>query len=240
MGPPDGPWAHAVAATPPYGGRMKRQQRRASRLQSRTHRWAVRGIGAVAAVSVLAACGSGGPAPKATQQEPTARPADFLLDAADLPSGWRDSNSQGVDYRVTVCGVDLEPEPPAYATSVRYSKGPLGPFLEQHVRVYRSDVTGPVITKLRAALPTCTQYQARGTSPQSKTATFSVEPLTVKGAPEDSVAWRQTSQGELPVTSDLLLTRRGTTAVLLMSYALKAKPDPAVLEAAVASLPAGR
>ncbi|MGV3758837.1 MAG: hypothetical protein ACO1PW_04740, partial [Actinomycetota bacterium] len=61
----------------------------------------------------------------------------------------------------------------------------------------------------------------------------------VDGAPEESVAWRQTSQGDLPITSDQLLVRRGDVAVLLVSYALRATPDPAVLADAALALPAG-
>ncbi len=195
----------------------------------------------VALLSLLTACGQATTAQDpGTTGEPSARPADYLIDGAVLPKGWRDSNSQGVDYRVTVCGVDLEPEPPAFATSTRFSQGPVGPFLEQHVRVYRQDVVSGVVARLEKALPGCSTYTARGTSADSPTATFTVEPLTVKGAPEGSVAWRQTSRGELPITSDLVLVPRGDTGVLLMSYAVRSAPDPAVLEAAVAALPHGR
>lgn len=208
----------------------------------RTHgvRAAATTVGVLTLVALLGACGDT-PAPGAAPRpEPSARPADYLIGTTALPKGWRDSNSQGVDYRVTVCGVDLEPEPPAFATSVRFSEGPVGPFLEQHVRVYRSDVASGVIAGLRKALPGCTSYQARGSAAGSPTATYRVAPLTVKGAPAESVAWRQTTTGELPITSDLVLVRRGDTAVLLMSYALRKTPDPAVLEAAVAALPQGR
>ena len=200
-----------------------------------------RAAGVVALLVLLTACGQASTPedPRATS-EPSARPADHLIDSSGLPKGWRDSNSQGVDYRVTVCGVDLEPEPPAFATSARFSQGPVGPFLEQHVRVYRQDVVSGVIARLRDALPGCSTYSADGTSADSPTATFTVEPLTVEGAPEESIAWRQTSQGELPITSDLLLVQRGESGVLLMSYAIRRAPDPAVLEAAVAALPPGR
>lgn len=189
----------------------------------------------------LGACGTaegGGDAGRSATPSPTVRPADFLVSADDLPAGWRDSNSQGLDFRVTVCGVDLEPEPPLRATSIRFSQGPVGPFLEQHARVYAGDSPRRVVAALSAALPTCTRYDARGTNPQSRTASFTVEPLEVAGAPEGSVAWRQTSRGELPITSDVLLLPRGNALVALTSYALRAEPDPAVLEAAVAAVPA--
>lgn len=160
-----------------------------------------------------------------------------MLTARDLPEGWDDSNSQGDDYRVTVCGVDLEPTAPAKASSARFSRGPVGPFLEQHVRVYEDDVARRVVDELQRALPGCTEYEARGSAPHSPTAHFDVEPLTVEGAPAGSVAWRQTSRGDLPITSDLLIVPHQNTAVVLMSYALRDDPDPDVLEQAAAALP---
>lgn len=163
--------------------------------------------------------------------------SDLLISTRDLPEGWGDSNSQGVDYRVTVCGVDLEPAAPVKAISVRFSRGPLGPFLEQHVRVYDDDVASGVVEQLQEALPDCTEYEAEGNRPNGPTARFDVEPLTVAGAPSGSVAWRQTSKGELPITSDLLLVPRGKATVTLMSYALRDTPDPRVLEQALAALP---
>jgi hypothetical protein len=193
---------------------------------------------ALVALVVLTSCGSTD-AGSSAQEEPLQRSGDFLITSEALPAGWGDSNSQGIDYRVSVCGVDIEPETPARATSVRFSQGPLGPFLEQHVRVYRSDVVSTVLADLRTALADCTEYAASGSRPDSPEAHFDVEPLTVEGAPADSVAWRQTNRGDLPVTADVLLVKQGDTAVLLMSYALRAAPDPAVLAGAVASLPTG-
>jgi hypothetical protein len=191
------------------------------------------------AVAVLATgCGGATDATDAgAAAEDTVRTSDFLIGAGDLPDGWRDSNSQGIDYRVTVCGVDLEPRDPVRATSIRFSQGAVGPFLEQHVRVYDQDVVSGVIDGLRQALPGCRSYEATGTAEGSPTASFTVEPLEVEGAPADSVSWRQTSQGDVQITSDQLLVRRGDVAVLLVSYALKAIPDPAVLAQAAQALP---
>lgn len=198
-------------------------------------------LGLAVAVALLATgCGTATDASDEARAEETAvRTSDFLISAGDLPEGWRDSNSQGIDYRVTVCGVDLEPQDPVRATSIRFSQGSVGPFLEQHVRVYDRDVASGVIAELSEALPGCDSYEAAGTAEGSPTATFTVEPLEVPGAPEDSVAWRQTSQGDIPITSDQLLVRRGDAAVLFVSYALKATPDAAVLEQAAAALPTG-
>lgn len=191
---------------------------------------------ALCLAGLLSSCGAGSSA-DTTAEDPATRSTDFLITSEALPAGWGDSNSQGLDYRLSVCGVDLEPETPARASSLRFSEGPFGPFLEQHVRVYRTDVIADVLTDLRTALTDCTGYTARGTRPDSPAARFSVEPLTVKGAPADSAAWRQTSQGDLPITADVLVTRTGDSAITLMSYALRDTPDPAVLARAVAALP---
>lgn len=194
---------------------------------------------AVIAATLLAGCGAdaGDLVGDADDPAPTLRTSDLLITEDALPPGWQDSNSQGIDYRTTVCGVDIEPDDPVRATSIRFSQGPVGPFLEQHVRIYDDDVAARVVDRLRAALPGCEEYSTTGTSPDSPTATFAVAPLTVPGAPADSVAWRQTSQGDVEITADVLLIRRGVAAVLLMSYALRSTPDPKVLEQAAAAVP---
>ncbi|MEZ0577359.1 sensor domain-containing protein [Nocardioides sp. MH1] len=196
-------------------------------------------LAALAAAAALTACGSPGDLMKDSGDDDGGlRTSDLLITKAALPQGWRDSNSQGLDYRTTVCGVDIEPQEPVRATSIRFAKGPLGPFLEQHVRIYDTDAAATdVIAALRDALPGCHGYTTTGTASGSPTATFRVEPLTVAGAPPDSVAWRQTSQGDLPITADVLLVRRGTAAVLLMSYVLRGRPEADVLTSAAAAVP---
>lgn len=198
--------------------------------------WSV--VVAALLAGVLAGCGAAPGGVGSADDEPTLRTSDLLVSAGVLPDGWHDSNSQGIDYRTTVCGVDIEPVSPARATSIRFSEGPVGPFLEQHVRIYdEEDVAAEVIDALRSALRDCEGYVATGTASDSPEARFAVEPLTVPGAPADSVAWRQVSQGDVPITADVLLLRRGPAAVLLMSYALRATPDAAVLAGAAAAVP---
>lgn len=188
-------------------------------------------------VSVLVACGGTGPDVAEDEVKASQRTSDYLIEVDALPPGWRDSNAQGIDYRVTVCGIDLEPLEPQQATSVRFSEGPVGPFLEQHVRIYDTDVVADVVAELRDALAGCTSYEAQGSSLTSPTARFSVEPLTVEGLTDSGVAWRQTSEGDLPVTSDIVLLDRGPVSVLLMSYVVRGTPDPEVLRQAVAAVP---
>lgn len=192
---------------------------------------------AVLLVAGLAASACGDDQTQAADPRPGDSSADLLITADALPRGWRDSNSQGIDYRVSVCGVDIEPERPLGATSIRFSQGPLGPFLEQHVRVYDSPVVAEVVAEVREALPDCSGYTVEGGGPDRPTARFDIAPLSVRNAPQDSVAWRQTSRGRVPVTADLILVDRGDAAVMLMSYAIRSDPDPAVLERAVAALP---
>lgn len=206
--------------------------------RSSRHRGLLRRTVAALGLALLL-CSCGDSTAQDASESTAPRSTDYLITSEVLPKGWGDSNSQGVDYRVEVCGVDLEPEPPVRATSVRFSEGPLGPFLEQHVRVYASDVASGVIAELRTALADCTGYSATGSRPDSPEARFSVEPLSVEGAPADSVAWRQTSKGRIPITADLLLIGRGDAAVMLMSYAIRDVPDPAVLASAAAAVPEG-
>jgi hypothetical protein len=59
---------------------------------------------------------------------------------------------------------------------------------------------------------------------------MSVEPLALPQLGEESVAWRQTPDTELPVTTDVVLIRSGRTVVLVTSYALKTAPPPATAE----------
>lgn len=178
-----------------------------------------------AAVAVCAACGvepgavdPGGP----RGARPSARA--LLVDAADLPEGFADSGGQSPGYAQQVCGVDIEPSAPEQTASARFSKGPLGPFVEQRVRVYRDDSAVQVLHRLRQALATCDHYDLNATA-TAPAARFSVEPLTLPTLGEDSVAWRQTSRTSLPITTDVVLIRSGRTVVLLTSYALKQAPD---------------
>src|SRR4051812_5764809 len=60
----------------------------------------------------------------------------LLVGADDLPAGFAVSAGQAQTYRQQVCGVDLEPSRPVRTASARFSQGPLGPFVEQRVRVY--------------------------------------------------------------------------------------------------------
>jgi hypothetical protein len=65
---------------------------------------------------------------------------------------------------------------------------------------------------------------------------FTVKPLVVKGLAADDVAWRQTSVGEHPITADYLITRRDTSAVVLVSYQVNGPPQPEVLQQAYRAL----
>lgn len=160
------------------------------------------------------------------------------ITAKDLPDGWRDSQPRRAGYRLTICGVDLEPQPPTGTDELRFAQSAVGPFLEQYVRTYDSDRVTPVIEALRAALPTCTRFAA-GAGGETARVEFTVEPLDVAGLAPDDVAWRQTSVAERPITADYLITRRGTSAVVLVSYAISGPPPSGVLDAAYRALRSG-
>lgn len=164
------------------------------------------------------------------------RPEDYLITAEVLPKDWRASNDPGTDYRTTVCGVDLEPSDPAAKTSVRFSMGPFGPFLEQHVRSYSDDTAERVINGLADAVPGCGSYDATGTK-GTKTATFRVEPLRLDSVGREIVSWRQRTDASRNLTTDLAFFRRGNTVIAMQSYSIGKVPDPAVLEQAIKAVP---
>ncbi len=154
-----------------------------------------------------------------------------LISAADLPAGFADSGGQSAGYRQQVCGVDLEPSAPARTASARFSQGPVGPFVEQRVRVYADDTASSVMARLRTALAGCDQYDLAATA-SAPAASVAVEPLDLPQLGDESVGWRQVARSELPITTDVVLIRRGRTIVLVTSYALKAPPPTSTIEQA--------
>lgn len=192
-------------------------------------------VTAVLVTVVLAACT---PTPEPMQPPVVVPPAQYKITADDLPEGWRVSNPGGEGYRTTFCGVDLEPVAPVKTVRYRFTRSPVGPFLEQHVRAYADDTAAEVIAAIQAALPTCRESEAvgDGTNPSVR---FTVEALTLSataGADADTVAWRQQPVGG-GVVSEIVLTRRGAAAVLLMAYSVRGDPDRSALEAALAAVP---
>lgn len=184
----------------------------------------------------LGACGgSSDPAPAA----PSVPPVQYQVPLEQLPTGWRTSNATGDGYRTTFCGVDMEPVAPVDSAHYRFAKGPVGPFLEQYIRSYAGNTAAEVIGAIRTALPGCRDFEAAGDS-DSPAVRFTVEPLTLSSAAAsgpDTVAWRQKPASGTGVTSDVVLTRRGNTAVLLVAYSLRDEPDQAALTAALAAVP---
>ncbi len=187
-------------------------------------------------VLTLAACGgSSDPAPTATPVPAV----HYQVTAEQLPSGWRVSNPGEGGYRTTFCGVDMEPVAPVDSAHFRFAKGPVGPFLEQHVRSYAGSTAADVVGAVRAALPGCREFEAAGDE-SSPSLRFSVEPLDLTAAAAtgpDTVAWRQRLADGSGVASDVVLTRRGGTAVLLVAYSVRGGPDQDALTAALAAVP---
>lgn len=191
-------------------------------------------VGAVAvalAVLLLTSCGAddaGSAGTAAPGSTPVATPAasSLLVRAQDLPSGFRDSGGQDGGYRQTVCGVDIEPVPPVDSASARFSEGPLGPFVEQRVRVYAGDTD--VVSRVRAALEGCTKYSLPATA-SGPAAVLDVQRLDVPPLGDESVAWSQTARTDVPITTDVVMIRSGNTVALVTSYALKTPPDPDVV-----------
>ena len=182
----------------------------------------------------LAACGgSSDPAPAATPVPA----AHYRVPVEQLPAGWRTSNPGGDGYRTTFCGVDLEPAAPVDSAHYRYAKSPVGPFLEQHVRSYTQNTAAEVIGAIQTALPGCREFEAAGDA-DYPAVRFTAEPLDLPAASgPDTVAWHQKAADGSGVASDVVLTRRGTTAVALVAYGLRDEPHRDVLTAALAALP---
>jgi len=221
---------------------VEQSKDRAGRRPLRSSAWRGRAtalVGVSAVAAVLVACG-GANATTPARAKPTDVPApkQWVIKVGDLPQGWRESNPPVGDFRVTVCGVDLEPALAIRAGAWRWTQSPVGPFLEQQVRVYRDDQAQQVISALKAAMRTCTKTEVPKSTNSSETATFTIKAITVAGAGPDSVAWRQTLVSDQPITSEVVLTRRGRTAVLFNSYTVGSKLDPNVLVRAVAALQA--
>jgi hypothetical protein len=189
-------------------------------------------ITAVIAI-VLGGCQAG---PNPPTSAPVVRPEDYLIKVEDLPQDWRLSNDAQGGYRTQVCGVDVEPSPPAADASARFSMGPFGPFVQQYVRSYADDTAERVITGLSESLPGCTAYVGTGTK-GTKSARFLIKPLELDGAGPEVITWRQTPESDPGLTTDLAFFRRGNTMIVFLSYALRVQPDPAVLGQAIKAVP---
>ena len=205
-------------------------------MSSRRRRPRVLALGIALLTLPLAACGgSSDPAPAAT----SVPPGQYRVAVEQLPTGWRTSDTSGDDYRTTFCGVDMEPVAPVGFVHYRFAKGPLGPFLEQHVRSYAGSTAAEVVGAIQTALPGCRESEAAGDE-DSPAVRFAVEPLSlssVGAVGPDTVAWQQKAADGSGVTSDVVLTRRGTAVVLLVAYSLRDAPDRDALTAALAAVP---
>lgn len=136
----------------------------------------------------------------------------MLLPEGSLGEGWRLSDPPQPGFRLTVCGVDIEPEKPLGVALRRFAKTGIGPFVVQHVEAHREGLADDVVTKVRAALPSCTSFSSGGESPQSPEETFIIDDVDFGEVPDDAVIWRMTSQGERKVTQDVALVARGSSS----------------------------
>jgi hypothetical protein len=193
-------------------------------------------LGVCLLLLALTACGG------SSEAAPPATPipsAHYRVPVESLPADWRTSNTDDDDFRITVCGVDLEPTAPVDFAHYRFAKGPVGPFLEQHVRSYAANTAAEVIEAIRAALPGCREYETAGEG-DHPAVRFAVEPLKLSGAAAtapDTVSWRQKPVDGSGVANDVVLTRRGTTVVLLVAYSVRNGPDRDALTSALAAVP---
>jgi|GEM_PF-1717044 len=171
----------------------------------------------------------------------------LLVPTSALPSGWTATKARDTrGYRMTVCGVDLEPTEPVDGAQQNWQRSIAGPYLEQHVRVYPDATATKVVAALGKKIPDCRSYTAKDAKGKS---TFAVEKLTLKGAPSGTVAWRQKvplfvpvagatpsaspTMRSVEVVQDVAVRRVGAAVVLLNAYAVEKNPDDAVLVTAL-------
>lgn len=233
----------------------------ATTLESRTMRQQMTGTASVliALVGVMAmsACGTQkepdaaatpNPGAPTAASSPAADQGDAALERraksrfvplSALGKPWRESQPPPVGFGLTVCGVDIEPEATKGSARQRFAQTGVGPFLSQYVQVHRDGLADEVVTKLRAALPTCTTFETKGESASSPVTTFVVEKTTFDAVPANTVVWRMTSQGERKVTQDVALVADGEFLVGLVSYRAGQAPDPAVITTAANAVPTG-
>lgn len=158
-----------------------------------------------------------------------------LITADALPAGFRDSTGVAPGYRLTLCGVDLEPTPASDHVATRFAVSEIGPFVEQRVRRYPDDSQQRVLTAMAAALRTCTTTAAEDPSRPGQRTTFVITPLDVGRFADQSVAWHQEPTSGPHVPTDVVLMRRGRTIALVTSYTFGRSTDPAAIRAAAAA-----
>lgn len=171
----------------------------------------------------------------------------LLVPTSALPSGWTATKARDTrGYRMSVCGVDLEPTEPVDGAQQNWQGSIAGPYLEQHVRVYPDATASKVVADLAKKIPGCRSYTAKDAKGKS---TFAVEKLTLKGAPSGTVAWRQKvplfvpvagatpsappTMRSVEVVQDVAVRRVGAAVVLLNAYAVEKNPDDTVLVTAL-------
>ncbi len=182
---------------------------------------------------------SASPDASGSDAELEARAKSRFIPLTALGEGWRESQPPQPGFGLTVCGVDIEPEQPLGSARQRFTKSAVGPFVAQYVQAHREGLADEVVMALQAALPTCTTFETRGESPTSPVTRFDIETVDVGSVPGDAVIWRMTSQGDQPVTQDVALVADGDVLIGVVSYEAGGPPDPAVVSAAVAAIPAG-
>ncbi|GGL39598.1 hypothetical protein GCM10012283_22670 [Phycicoccus endophyticus] len=191
---------------------------------------------ATSAASAASAAGSSSPAASDAALED--RATAMLLPEGSLGDGWRLSDPPQPGFRMTICGVDIEPEQPRGVALRRFAQSGLGPFVVQYVEVHRDGLADEVVSALREALPGCTRFSSTGEAADSPEESFVVDEVRTEDVPEDTVVVRMTSQGEHQVTQDIAFVARGEFLVGLVSFVGGRPPDPGVIETALAHVPA--
>lgn len=158
-----------------------------------------------------------------TYEEAEASADALILSPDEVPGGgWEPGGPVAVDdFRQVVCGVDVEPNPPAGAFVARRVQ-PNGLTLFQTVRPVGASQAAAVVAGLAEALPTCTtDERVKG----GQTLTYAMAPVALESS--GAVAYRQhrtdTDQG---VWSYLVYFAARDSLVAFTTFSTSPEPAP--------------
>jgi hypothetical protein len=189
---------------------------------------------------VLSGCSGAGGAPS-SDPTPSGRESaeaggeakQYLLDEGELPPGWRDATGQQHLGVPQLCGVVLEPDRLASATSKRFSKGFSGPFIIQYSFVASDEeAAARAVDALVTESSTCSSFEAGGVT-VGVTRINDIEPVG-----EGFSALRATNTDQPDSQQDWVVFRNGAHVTVLIGYSVAQRPNYADLTAVARTISA--
>ena len=173
-----------------------------------------KGLLAIVALSVVAACGGTTPAPDDAAAKDRARM--LLIDADQLPKNYRAANGQDYPGELKVCGVRLEPEGVRGFAMKRYTRTVVGPFLYEFVFVGSNAANQRLVHKMEQRLETCSKDIVTGGEGRTTYEVSALRQLPRYG--QASVAFRLDPRPR-GIRSEYVLIKHGDALVLLFTVA---------------------